>query len=139
MANGVEPAAERLRRVGVERVVLALDRPAAAGERPARVALRHEPLDAHRPAGSQQVVGARGAQAVGLREVAVEMADVERLRQRGELVDDHVGIGLRDHVGHGIGVEGVGHGGSPAQLADEVGLRPGHAHHVVAGGEQLRH
>ena len=75
-------------RVGVEAVLLGLDRPAGARVGPPGVALRHEPAGAGGPGRRQQVVRALGAQPVGRREVPVEVLQVGLSRHRGELVHD---------------------------------------------------
>ena len=75
---------------------------AGARVRPADIALRHEPPHPDRVPGRQQVVGALGPQAVGRREIAIEMTHVER-SDRGQLMDDHLRPrprhGLRDLIG----------------------------------------
>jgi hypothetical protein len=102
-------------RHGVERILLGLDRAARPRIGPAGVALRDEPLDADGPAGRQEVVGAVGPQPVGHREVAVEVAYVEAC-DRGQLVDDHVGLGLGDGVGDLLGIERVDDSRSGAEV-----------------------
>ena len=56
----------------------------------------------HRLAGREQVVGALGPQAVGQREIAIEVPHVH-LPNRGQLMDDHVrprpGHRLRNLIG----------------------------------------
>jgi hypothetical protein len=101
--------------------------------RPAGEALRHEAAHAHRAAGGQQVVGGLGAEPVGLGEVAVEVTQVERGRQRRELVNDHVRLRLGDRAGHRVGIEGVGDDGRRTHGADPVCLRRAarHAGYVV--------
>jgi hypothetical protein len=137
--DGVERRPQLGRRIGVERVVLGLDRTPGAGVRPAGVALGDEPADADGPARGQQVVGALGAQAVGHGEELVGVLHVHVTAEGGELVDDDLGFGLGHGPGHRVGVEGVGHHGTGAQGPDGVGLarRAGHAHDVVTSGIEL--
>ena len=94
----------------------------------------------HRAPGGEQVVGALGAEPVGQREVALEVAQVDGARQRGELVDDHLGLGLGDRLGDRVGVERVGDDRPRAKAADEVLLlrRARHAHDVMPVGDELR-
>ena len=67
------------------------------------VALRHEPPHPHRLPGREQVVGTLGPQMVRLREVAIEVTQVQQRWNRGQLMDDHVrprpAHGLRDLIG----------------------------------------
>jgi hypothetical protein len=50
-----------------------------------------------------QIIGALGPQTVGQREIAIEVTQVQLLRNRGQLMDDHVrprpAHGLRDLIG----------------------------------------
>ena len=101
----------------VERVVLPLDRATGAGVRHGGVALGDESLDARRLARRQQVVGALGAQPVGERELTIEASHVDRGRYGGELVHDHVGLGLAHGTPHGVGIQRVGHHGLRAEAA----------------------
>ena len=94
-------------RVGVERGVLALDRVALAGVRPAGVALPHEPRHAGLARGGEQVIGALRAQPVGHGERLVEVAAELERGQRGELVHDDVGPRGEHGLAHGGGVERV--------------------------------
>ena len=107
----------------VQRVVLGLDRAADPRVGPGREALRDEALDARLAGGREQVVSALGAQAVGGRERALELAQVEVAAERRHLVDDGVGPG----VGHGgaeaVAVEAVDHYRLGAQLAQPRDLR----------------
>ena len=129
-----------LRRVGIERSVLALHGPAGACGRPARVALRHEAARADGAAGGEQVVGALRAQPVRGLEETVDVAHVELARQRRELMHDHLGLGGRHRLGDRVGVERVGHDRARAQAAHQVLLRraPGHPDHLVASRHELR-
>ena len=140
VADGGERRAERRGRIGVERVLLGLDGPVDAGVGPAGVALGDDAPDAHRAARGQQVVGARRAQAVRHREVAVEVARVHSAGERGRHVDDGLGLLGGDRGRDGLGVEGVRHDRPPAEAADEVGrLAPAdHADDVVPSRDELR-
>jgi hypothetical protein len=84
------------------------------------------------------VVGRLGPQPVGHGEHAVDVPHVERARQRRELVHDHVGFGLADRLGHGVGIERVGHDRPSARRPQPVllGGGPGHGHDLVAVGDQ---
>jgi hypothetical protein len=95
--------------------------------------------DAYGPAGGQQVVGALRAQAVGRAGEALGVPQVRLARQRGELVDDHLGLGLGHDPGDRVGIEGVGHDWPGAEGLEHAGLgrRPGHADHLVTGGGEL--
>ena len=140
VADGVQHAAELLRRVGIERRVLVLHGPAGARGRPAREALRDEAARADRAAGGEQVVGALRTQSVRGLEEPVDVAHVEVARQRRELVDDHLGLGGRHRLGDRVGVERVGHDRARPQAAHQVLLRcaPGHPDHLVAPRHELR-
>ncbi|HEY7622034.1 MAG TPA: hypothetical protein VH834_19845 [Solirubrobacteraceae bacterium] len=125
---------------GVDRVLLALD-----GRTGARVhggvALRHEPPHADGLPRRQQVIGAVGPQAVGQLEVAVGMPHVHRFGDRGQLVDDHVGLrpphGLRDL----IGIERLRDHRHGAQLLEHrpLGFAARQAMNLMARRDQPRH
>ena len=140
MTDRHEPLTQRRRGIVVERGVLALDRATDACIRHGGVALGDEPLDAHGLTRRQQVVGPLGAQSIGEREVAIEVPHVDRRRDRGELVHDHVGLGLAHGPLHGVGVERVDHDGLSADAAELValGFRAGHPDDVVPVGDQHR-
>ena len=140
MADGVQHAAELLRRVRIEWSVLALHRSAGACGRPARVALGHEASRADGAAGGEQVVGSLRAQAVRGLEEAVDVAHVELARQRRELMHDHLGLGGRHRLGDRVGVESVGHDRARSKVANQVLLRPapGHPDDLVAFRHELR-
>jgi hypothetical protein len=125
---------------GVERVLLALHRPAGAHVPPRAVALGHEPPHPHRLPGRQQVVGPLGPQAVGRREVGIEVPRVQ-CSDRGQLVDDHLRPRPAHRLGDLVGGERVGDHRHRAQLLEQRPLRPaaGHAVHLVTGGDQPRH
>jgi hypothetical protein len=133
--------AHRARRQRVERILLGLDRPAGArvGVIPSH-ALRDEPPHADRLPGRQQVVGALGAQPVGHREVAVEVAGVH-LADRGQLVDDRLRLGARYRLGHLVGRERVGDDRHSAHLAQHrlLGRAARHAVHLMPRRDQPRH
>jgi hypothetical protein len=103
-------------------------------------AVRDEPPHHDRLAGRQQMIRALGPQPVARRERAVEVARVKR-RDRGQLMDDHVGLSLSDRLGHLHGIERVGHHRLGAQVPQlsSLGLRPGHPDHAVARFQQSRH
>ena len=73
-------------------------------------------------------------------EVALHAARVER-PDRGQLVDDHFGLSLRDRASDRIWVECVGDHRACAQLAEEIllGLAPGHARDLVPVLHELGH
>ena len=126
---------------GVERVLLALHRPAAARVRAiARHALCHEPSHPHRLPGGEQVVRALGPQAVGRRGIAFGVAHATPA-EGGQLMDDHVrprpAHGLRDL----IGIERVRDHRHRAQLAEHrlLGLAARHAVNLMTRGNQTRH
>jgi hypothetical protein len=88
------------------------------------------------------VVDTLGAQAVGHRGDAVGVTDVSQARltlQGGELVDDHLRLGLGHGTGHRVGIERLRHNRPSAQSPQHVapGRRASHADHIVAGGGQL--
>ena len=91
VADRGQRLAHAARRVGVERVVLGLDRPAGARIGPAREALRDEALDAGRARGREQVVGPLGAQPVGRARTPSRCCACRMSPQRRHLVDDRVG------------------------------------------------
>jgi hypothetical protein len=74
-------------------------------------------------AGGEQVVGALGAQPVGLGEGAVEVPAEARVCERGRLVDDRVRLGTRDRLPHGLRVECVEHDRLGAERAQPLCLR----------------
>ena len=130
----------RRRRVGIERVLLGLDRPPSrANGQPAKLwAMKRAHPTAR--AGGEQVVRALGPQAVGQRELFVHLAEVEVGRERGELVDDHLGLGLGHGLRYLVGVERVDDRGLRTELPDltRAGLAARRADNGVAGGRQPR-
>ena len=62
-----------------------------------------------------------------------------RSAQRGELMDDHLGLGLGHHVGHRIGVERVDDDRLGAERPQRAGLgsRAGRADDLVAARHEL--
>jgi hypothetical protein len=134
----VDRRAHLVGRTLVQRIVLGLHRAPRAGEDCRCVALGHEAARAHGAAGGEQVIGALGPQAVGLGEVTREVAQVERVRDGGELVHDRLGLGCGDGLGHRLGVERVADHRPPAQLANQLllGLAAGHARDLVSALDQ---
>jgi hypothetical protein len=64
------------------------------------------------------VIGALGPQLVGQLEGTIEMTDIQRFGNRGQLVDDHVGLGSRHGLGDLIGIERVRDHRHRAQLIE---------------------
>jgi hypothetical protein len=129
------------RRRGVERVLLGLDRRTGARVRAkAGDPLRYEPLHPHRLPGREQVVGALGPQAVGEREISIEVTHVQ-CADRGQLMDDHVRPGLAHGLGDLIGIERVRDHRHSAQLAEHrlLGLVARHAMDLVTRLDQTWH
>ena len=139
IAERVERRAHRLGGRGVERVVLRLHRAAGAGGGPPGEALGDEALDPDRAPGCEQVVGGLGAEAVGQGERALEVAQAQRPRQCGQLMHDHLGLGLGNGLGDRIRVERVGHDRTSAEAPDQILLLglAGHADHLVPVGDEL--
>ena len=119
----------------VERVVLALHRAAATLGWPPGVALGDEPAGTGGLRRREQDVRALGPQPVGLGEVALEVAQIERLRERGQLMEDHLRPRRADRGTDGVRVERIGDRRLGAELAHEVGAlhAAGHARDVVTG------
>src|SRR5690606_9937757 len=110
-------------RVGVERIVLGLDRPAGTLGRPARVALRDEPPRTGPDRRVHQDVYALGPQQVGGGEVLVEPLVVQgNLPEGGQLVDYHVRLRLDHRADDCAPVQRVEHYRLGARIADEVSL-----------------
>jgi hypothetical protein len=92
-----------------------------------------------RPAASKW--SALGAQAVGHGGKAVGVPHLPQARvalEGGELVDNHLRLGLGHGTGDRVGIERVGHhrlGKGPEHVG--LGRRAGHADHVVARGGEL--
>ena len=128
------------RRRRVERIVLGLDHAPGAGVRPRRETLRHEPLDAHRAAGSEQIVGARGSQPIRGRERALHSPKVER-PDRGELVHDHVGVRVGDDAPDGAAVERIRHDRPRPETANQILLAHAarHAGDLMPAGDEFGH
>jgi hypothetical protein len=139
MPHGGVRLERRCRRARVERIVLALDRPAVAGVAHAREALRDEAGDAGLARGGEQGVGAFRAEPVRRREGAVEVPPEARVRERGRLMDDRVGLRFQDGVSHGGGIEQIEHDRLGAERPYTVGTsrRRGGTDHLVPSSDQL--
>src|SRR6266508_3460126 len=128
------------RGVGVERIVLVLDRATLARVAEAGEALGDAPGHAGLARGGQQVVRALGPKPVGLREAAVEVPGEAHIRQRGRLVDDRLGPGFEHSLAHCARVEQI----ERDRLRPErpytlsVSRRPEGADHRVPPVDQLR-
>lgn len=72
------------------------------------------------------MVGGLGAQAVGEGEVTIEVAHVERARERRQLVNDRLRLGLGDSPGHLPGIERVGDDRLGADRATRSGHQDSH-------------
>jgi hypothetical protein len=85
------------------------------------------------------VVGGLGAQAVGLRERGVEVAQVAEIGEGGELVDDRVGPRGGDGGDDRVAIERVEDHRVGTGVAQRAGLgrRSGRRRHLVAGREEL--
>jgi hypothetical protein len=72
------------------------------------------------------------------RELVLEASHVDGCRYGGELVDDHVRLGLAHHPAHGCGVQCIGHDRLGADAAELVALRlrAGHPDDLVPVGDQ---
>jgi hypothetical protein len=92
-------------RRGVERIVLGLDRPAPSGVPGGGEALRDESAHPGLARGRQQRVGAFRSQLAGLGEHLVHAAAELRIRQRGCLVNDRLGLVLEHGRTHRARVE----------------------------------
>src|SRR5215204_271645 len=94
----------------------------------------------HGAPGGEQVIRALGPQPVRGGEVALHAARVER-PDGGQLVDDHVGLSLRDRASDRLWVECVRDHRACAQLAKEIllGLAPHHARDLVPVLHELGH
>jgi hypothetical protein len=79
--------------------------------------LRDEPAYACLARGGEEIVGALGAKPIGLGEDAVEVAGGARVRERGRLMDDRVGLGGGDRLAYCPGVERVEHDRLGAETA----------------------
>jgi hypothetical protein len=140
-ADRRERLAHRRHGVGVERVVLRLDRSPGAGVRPAGERLGDEAARAGLARAGEQVVGALRAEAVGEREGAVEVAQAGQVAERGELMDDRVGPRGGDRGDDRVAVQAVGDHRLGARGAQHVGLGggAGGAGHLVARFEEQRY
>ena len=138
LPHRVERRAHRRDGVRVQPVVLRLGLRAGARRRPAGVGLHQQPPGAGGPRAGEQVLGALDAQAVGVGERAVEVAQVREPGERGELVDDGVGPRGGHRGDDRVAVEAVRDDGLGAGRAQGRGLGrgAGHAGHLVAGGHE---
>ncbi len=100
----------------------------------AGVALGNEAARAHGMAGGQKVIGAFSPQPVGLGEVTREVAQVERVRDGGELVHDRLGLGCGDGLTQSLRIERVANHRPPAQVSNQLPLRiaAGHGRDLVS-------
>ncbi len=120
VVHGHAGFAHRLQRLGVERIVLRLDRAALAHVPEAGEALGDEPAHACVTRGGQERVGALDSEPVRLRERPVQVLGELHVRQGGRLVDDRVRLGLEDCLAHGIRVEQVEHDGFRAERTNSI-------------------
>ena len=120
--------------VGIERVVLRLDRPALTGVGPAGEALRDEAVDPGRTCRCEQRVGTLAPQPVGLRERPIEVLEVVGAGKGRRLVHDRVGPGGGDGFPYGAWVEYVEHDRLRTQGTQTISLlrRAAAADHFVA-------
>jgi hypothetical protein len=102
----------------VERVLLALHRPAGSCVRERAIALRHEPAYPDRLPGREQMIGALDPQPVGQREIAIEVTQVQRRWNRGQLMDDHLRPCRRHGLGDLLGIKRVRDHRHSAQLVE---------------------
>ncbi len=140
MTDRLDGAAELRRRIGVERIVLVFDHRADAGIGPAGKALRDDPADACGASGCDQNVGPFGAQPVGRRKLPVEMPQIAKRGERGQLVNDDFGRRRRDRPHHRGAVERIGHDRLDPGGTQRTGfcLGPRHADDRVPGPQQQR-
>jgi hypothetical protein len=131
-------APELLRRIGDQRVVLAVDGSRRAGRVGEGDALGDDARDACLLSGRDEIARALRAQAVGEREVAHHLARVKTRRNRRQLMDDRLRAGGLDGASHGVGVERVGDDrlGARGDQRRRLLGRAGHARHLVAIGDQ---
>lgn len=93
-----------------------------------------------RAPGREQVVGRLGPQAIGRLEVTIEVAHVERARQRGQLVDDRLRLRFGDRPCHLLRIERVGNDRLRSKRTHQLRLfgTAGHPHHLVTARRQAR-
>lgn len=84
------------------------------------------------------MVGALGAEPVGLSKRAIEVARIERARQGSELVDDHLWLGTDDRVVDCLRIKTVEHHRGNACCPQAVSFGGGSscADDLVPGNEQ---
>src|SRR5205085_9950816 len=85
---------------------------------PAAIALRNESPRADGSRSSEQGVGDFSAKPVGERELLIELPEVSRRAQRGQLMDDDLGLGATHRGGKSLLVERIGNYRSDAQLVE---------------------
>jgi hypothetical protein len=117
-----------------------LDPAAAPFVRPTRVALRDQPRGAGGTRRAEQDLRPVCAQAVGERELAVEVPEVAEIAERGHLVDDRLRARAEHGPRHRRPVEPVDHHRLRTRRAESRRLlrRARGRGHVVAAAEQQR-
>jgi hypothetical protein len=125
---------------GVEGIVLGLDRAALACVAEAGEALGDESAHAGLVRGGQKSVGALGPEPVGRREAMVQLPREARIRQRGRLVHDRVGLGFEDGLAHSARLEQVERDRLRPERPYPLGFawRPEGADHLVTVIDELR-
>jgi len=106
---------------------------------PVAITLRDETLHPGSPRGLEQVIRALRAEAVGERELLVEVLEVRYPGQAGELVDDDIRPGCSDRLEDRRPVKRVCDDTDGAGLAQSRSLlrAAGHRKHLMTGREQL--
>ena len=97
--------------MGIQGILLGLDRAAVAAVVPARIALGDEPPRAGGLRRGEEVLGAGGPQLVGRREPAIEVLEVGRPREGTHLVNDRLRLRSGDGLADTGGIEPVDHDG----------------------------
>lgn len=140
MTDRLDGATELRRRIGVERIVLVFDHRADAGIGPAGKALRDDPADACGASGCDQNIGPFGAQPVGRCELPVEMPQIPKRGERGQLVNDDFGRRHRDRPHHRRAIERVGQDRLDPGGTQRTGFfrRAGHPDDLMPGLHQER-
>ena len=132
VTDGLKRPLEFSRRRRIQQIVFGLDRAPDAGEGPSAIALRDDLSRARLPRRGKEMVKALGAKPVGLRECAVEMAQVACIGERGHLVNYDFGSGTQHGLSQHRQVQGVydnrTRSGAPQRLRLRRRTRkPGHA------------